>query len=673
MKPLMNKSDVPVVVTMALPYANGDIHLGHMVEAVQTDMYVRTQRMAGRKTIYVCADDTHGTPIELNARAQGITPEELIGKAHENHVRDYAAFGISFDTYHSTNSEENRHWAEWIFQQIDAQGGIRQREVEQFYCEHDKRFLPDRLIKGTCPKCGAEDQYGDVCEKCGSTYDPEDMKNPYCTLCGNSPVLKKSTHFFVDLAEGADFLTEYLNRPGVLQQEMKNFVMQWVKEGLKEWCISRDAPYFGFKIPGTKDKYFYVWLDAPVGYIAATHKWCKDNGEDIASYWYENSTSEVVHFIGKDITYFHTLFWPYMLKKSGLKLPSKLFIHGFLSVEGEKMSKSRGTFILADKFVRSVTHPEAAQFLRLYYATKLSNNTNDLDFNIQEFISRTNTMLVNNIGNFQNRTFTFLQKFFSSTVPSSGWDETMAAEAKDTVAVVKTAMEEVRYKDATERIYAFGNQCNKYFQDQEPWKLVKENMAQAEEVMVTCVNLVKTLAVLLKPIIPEVVSRMETTFDAHFTWEDGLFSSALAGRSFKGVEKLVTPLEEEHFAALYTPEVSDDAPVEPEEELIDFSDFLKVKLRIGEVRDAEKIRKSKKLLKLVVLDGYKERQIIAGIGQSYSAEELVGKRIVFVSNLKPAKLMGHLSEGMLLAAENSKGELSYLESSRDFPAGTFIS
>ncbi|MGM0462488.1 MAG: methionine--tRNA ligase [Fibrobacterota bacterium] len=674
------KNNTPLVLTMALPYANGDIHLGHMVEAVQTDIYARSQRMNGRRVVFACADDTHGTPIELSAKSQNIRPEELIARARENHMRDYAAFDISFDMYHSTNSEENREWAEWIFTQIDAQGGIHQKEVEQYYCEHDARFLPDRLIKGTCPKCTAEDQYGDVCEKCGTTYEPEDLEDPYCVLCKNKPVLKTSEHFFVDLKEGTDFLRSYLEREGVLQREMKNFVMHWIDEGLKEWCISRDAPYFGFKIPGTEDKYFYVWLDAPVGYISATHKWCKENGEDIRDYWYEDSNSEIVHFIGKDITYFHTLFWPYMLKKSRLKLPSRIFIHGFLSVEGEKMSKSRGTFILANTFVTRSQHPDAAEFLRLYYATKLSNNTTDLDFNISEFVTRTNTTLVNNIGNFQNRTFTFLKKYFDSTVPGAAWNSDMARAAERTVDEVRTAFEQVRYRDAMDAIHAFGNRCNKYFQDSAPWKLVKSDTPGAgEEVMVTCVNLVKTLGTLLKPVVPSIAARIEEIFGCEFTWESGGFSKALGGKYLQSPQKLVVPLEETHFDSLYettqgnTADSPNQTAEEPTKKQIEFSDFEKVQLRVGEIISAEKIKKSRKLLKLAVTDGFATRQIIAGIALSYSPDELLRKRVVFVCNLKPAKLMGHISEGMILAAENAAGDLSLVTTDRDFLPGSGIS
>ncbi|MGM0443575.1 MAG: methionine--tRNA ligase [Fibrobacterota bacterium] len=671
MSRLDRSDESPLVVTMALPYANGDIHLGHMVEAVQTDIFVRAQRMTGRQTIYVCADDTHGTPIELNARKQGITPEELVSRAQENHERDYAAFDISFDTYHSTNSDENRRWAEWIFRRIDEEGGIIQKEVEQYYCEHDSRFLPDRLIKGTCPKCGAQEQYGDVCEKCGMSYDPEDLAEPRCTLCGNAPVLKTSEHFFVDLAGGEQFLRDYL-RSGVLQKEMRNFVENWIDDGLKQWCISRDEPYFGFKIPGTENKYFYVWLDAPVGYIASTQKWCDDNGVDIDTLWRKDSSSEVVHFIGKDITYFHTLFWPYMLNMAELKLPSRIFIHGFLTVEGEKMSKSRGTFILADKYVNTVKHTDAAEFLRLYYASKLSGGSGDLDFNIDEFISRINTTLVNNVGNFGNRTFTFLKKYFENTVPDADWDKDMDRDAADTLEKVYEALTEVRYRTAVDLIYAFGNRCNKYFQDAAPWKLIKEDdRTEVNRVMVTCVNLVKTLGTMLKPIVPGITARLERAFDTEFSWKSGLFDGALRGRTFAQPEKLVSPLEKEMFDNLY--EADTPAAEAPVEEQIEFDDFMKVKMRVGRVLSAEKIKKAKKLLKLQVDDGYGTRQIIAGIATHYTPEELTGAKVVFVSNLKPAKLMGHLSEGMLLAAENGDGELSYLSPSKDFEAGTPIS
>ncbi len=661
-------STKPLIVTMALPYANGDIHLGHMVEAVQTDIFVRAQKMGGRKTRFVCADDTHGTPIELNAHRQGITPEELIGRAWDNHTRDYASFGIGFDIFYTTNSEENKHWASDIFEKMKAKNLVNKKTIEQFYCEHDKRFLPDRFIKGICPKCGAEDQYGDVCEKCNSTYEPMDLKEPACVLCGNEPHPKTSEHFFVDLAQREDFLRNYLTTDGVLKDDMQNFVMNWVDGGLKEWCISRDGPYFGFKIPGTEDKYFYVWLDAPVGYISSTEKLCKELGENVNDYWSEDADAEVIHFIGKDIVYFHTLFWPVMLDAAELKLPSKIFVHGFLTVEGEKMSKSRGTFILAQDYAEKVKHPDATQFLRLYYAAKLSGGTADLDFNVEEFVNKINSTLINNIGNFRNRTSTFLTKpAFNNIVPDVNWDEAIAQEAADATDFVRNAIEQGNYRAAVDRIHALGGIANKYFNDTEIWKVVKSDTALANEIMVTCVNLIRTLGTLIKPILPEIVTRIEAQFDETFTWDSGVF--AIRGKELNRADKLALPLETEMFDELYVAAPVEEVKPEPEEEQIEFGDFLNVKMRVGTILSAEKMKKSKKLLKIQLNDGYKTRQIMSGIFPSYEPEQLVGKKVVFVSNLKPAKLMGELSEGMILAAENESGELALVTVDKDFEAG----
>ena len=330
------------LVTMALPYANGDIHLGHLLEAVQTDIFVRYQKLRGNHVVFVCADDTHGTPIELSAIKRNITPDELIAQAHKDHVRDYAGFNIGFDIFSTTNSDENRVYAELIFENLKKNGLVVEREINQYYCEHDKRFLPDRFIAGTCPKCKSPKQYGDVCESCGATYEPTDLGDPHCVVCGKPPVMRQSRHFYVQLSKCEQFLRDFLAQPGVLQDDMRNFVTTWINDGLREWCVSRDGPYFGFKIPGTDNKFFYVWLDAPIGYLSSTDRWCKDNGRKVEEYWAPRSGTRIVHFIGKDIVYFHALFWPVMLKNSNFNLPSTIFVHGFLNIGGEKMSKIAG-------------------------------------------------------------------------------------------------------------------------------------------------------------------------------------------------------------------------------------------------------------------------------------------------------------------------------------------
>ncbi len=668
-KKIDEKQPKRLLVTMALPYANGDIHLGHLVEAVQTDVYVRFKKMVGQETIYVCADDTHGTPIELNAMKRGITPEQLIDEAWKNHSRDYASFSIDFDIFYSTNSPENRKWSELVFQRMQEKNLVEKKVIEQYYCESCGRFLPDRFISGTCPKCGANDQYGDVCESCGATYDPVDLKNPKCVTCGEVPVLKSSEHFFVQLATAEPFLRKYLNETNVLQDDMKNFVMHWIDDGLKEWCISRDGPYFGFEIPGTTNKYFYVWLDAPIGYIASTEKWCNDNNRQTLDFWGEDAPSEIVHFIGKDIVYFHILFWPVMLQAASLKLPSREFVHGFLTVEGEKMSKSRGTFILAKDFVDSVKHPFACEYLRFYYGAKLTNNTADIDLNVEEFCNKVNTILVNNIGNLHHRTSIFLERFFESKVPDVAWDRAMAEQVEKIAGEIKGHFENVEFKAVIEKVQALGSMGNKYYQDTKPWELVKSDKEKAAIVMVTCVNLVKACAVFLKPFIPNLTTKFEKQYNTTFAWSDYTFS--VKGCPLGKTEKIVMPLEQKELAILSgkknTPESS-----EKEETVISIEDFHKVKLQIGAVKAAERVEKADKLLKLVVDDGKRERQIVAGIAKSYTPEEIVGKKVVFVANLKPAKIRGLTSEGMILAAIKRK-KMCVITPDNDMPAGAQVS
>jgi methionyl-tRNA synthetase len=668
-----NEAGSPIVVTAALPYANGDIHLGHIVEAVQTDVFVRFQKMLGRTVRFMWSDDTHGTPIELAARRRGITPEALIGEAWQNHVRDYKSFSIDYDIFYTTNSPENQKYAELIFSKLQEKGLVVEREIEQYYCDHDKRFLPDRFIKGTCPKCGAVDQYGDVCEVCGTTYAPEDLKDARCMICNAAPQLKKTRHFFVQLGKREQFLREYLNSTGVLQDDMRNFVEHWIDEGLKEWCISRDGPYFGFKIPGTTDKYFYVWLDAPIGYLSSTAKWCADHGEDVNTYWGKNAPGRVVHFLGKDIVYFHTLFWPVMLDAADFKLPSSIFVHGFLTVQGEKMSKSRGTFILADDFAQKVSHPTACEYLRFYYGAKLANNTADIDLNTEEFCSRVNTTLANNFGNLHNRTFVFLDRYFGGKVPDAAWDAGMAETVAKLGEEIAGHFERVEYKSAVEKIHSLGNLGNKYFQDSKPWELIKSDPAKAAEVMVSCANLIKALAVFLKPFIPNIVARIEEQLGMKFKWSCHRFS--LRNVPVNKLEKVVLPIERSHFdgllgaAAPAVPAENTKAPAVP---LIDIEDFGKVQLRIGKVKSAERVENSDKLLKLKVDSGDGERQIIAGIGKFYAPEQMVGRQVVFVANLKPATLMGQTSEGMVLAATKGK-KLVLLTPDGEIPAGAKVS
>jgi len=656
------------LITEALPYANGDIHLGHLLEAVQTDIFVRFQKLRGNRVVYVCADDTHGTPIELAALRSGIAPEQMIADTWKRHVADYAAFSIGFDIFYTTNSPENRAYAELIFKKLGEAGLIVEREITQYYCEHDKRFLPDRFVTGVCPKCKAEKQYGDVCDACGSTYEPTELGDPRCIICAKPPVLKKSTHFFVQLAKCEPFLRNYLARPGVLSAEMKNFVQHWIDGGLKEWCISRDGPYFGFKIPGTDNKYFYVWLDAPIGYLSSTEKWCADHGEKTGRFWDAASDARLVHFIGKDIVYFHALFWPVMLFNAGFKLPSRLFVHGFLSVGGEKMSKSRGTFILAREFAEKVKHPQAAEYLRFYFASRLSSGPDDIDLNKDEFCMRVNTVLANNIGNLCNRTFVFCQRYFGGRAPDTAWDGAIERLVAGAAPGIESDFDNVEYKSAIEKIQALGTAGNKYYQDSQPWASIKTDPDAAAGVMVTCVNMIKALAVFLKPIVPALTASIEKQLGCTVAWTDWRFS--LRNHALGPVDKLAVPIEPSAFDALLA-EVP-RAPANEGPPQIDIEQFKQVDLRVATVLAAEPVAKSNKLLKLQIDLGGEKRQVVAGIAQHYKPEEVVGRTIVVVANLKPARLMGETSQGMLLAA-NAGGKLVLLKPDGDAPPGARVS
>ncbi|MCL2183315.1 MAG: methionine--tRNA ligase [Chitinispirillia bacterium] len=550
--PLNDNERKRILITSALPYANGDIHLGHLLEAVQTDIFARYNRLRGREVLYVCADDTHGTPIELSAMRQGITPEELIDKARESHIKDYSGYNISFDIYYTTNSDENRHYAELIYENLRKNGLVIEKEINQYYCEHDKRFLPDRFIVGICPRCKAPKQYGDVCEACGATYEPIDIIDPACGICGNTPVMRSSTHIYVELAKREEFLREFINRPGVLQSDMRNFVKTWIDEGLKEWCISRDGPYFGFKIPGTENKFFYVWMDAPIGYLSSTERYCKDHGGSAMDYWKKGAPAEIVHFIGKDIVYFHALFWPVMLDNSDFAVPASLRIHGFLNIQGEKMSKSRGTFILAREYLEKISHPQAAEFLRFYYGSKLSPVSADLDLNKDELITRVNTTLANNIGNLHHRSMVFCERYFDNSIPQAKWDDSVASQVESAAAEIAGWYESGDYKLAVEKIHALGSVGNKYFQDSKPWESIKAgDKDAAAAVIVTCVNLIKALIVYLKPMTPGLSAAFERQLSLQLTWDDYRFS--LSGHKISAIEKLIIPLEDSHLSALFTP------------------------------------------------------------------------------------------------------------------------
>src|SRR5712672_42387 len=492
-----------LLVTHALPYANGSLHLGHLVESVQTDVFVRAMKAMGKECRFICADDTHGTPIEISARKAGVPPEQWIERIHREHAEDYRAFDIDFDLFYSTHSPENEQYARRIFEALRKDGAIDKRDVLQMYCGVDKRFLPDRYIRGECPVCGTKDQYGDSCENCGSTYEPTELKNPRCAICGNMNLERRSSpHYFVRLSKYQDFLRAWTGEPGRLQPEIRNFVGKWLAEPLRDWDISRDAPYFGFKIPGESDKYFYVWIDAPVGYLSSTDKWCKDHGRRVEEFWGPDADCDVVHFIGKDIVYFHTLFWPAMLHASGWKVPAQVHVHGMLTVEGTKMSKTRGTFINAREYLDAGLDPE---WLRYYFAANLGPTPSDLDLSIAEMKNRVNGELLNSVGNLANRSLSILWKSLSGKLgllPADGeaadlWNRASLARANAMQAYLR-----VDSRAAVQAALELAGAANERLQRKQPWKTIATDPEAARRELTLAVNVARIVAAMLEPVVP---------------------------------------------------------------------------------------------------------------------------------------------------------------------------
>ena len=647
----------PLLITSALPYANGSIHLGHLVEYIQTDIFVRFLKMTGQDVVYMCADDTHGTPIEINARRAGITPEALISRYYDEHQRDFADFHIAFDCFYSTNSPENRRHSEYIFEQLRQQGHIVTRLVAQYYCEKDQRFLPDRFIRGTCPNptCRATEQYGDVCEVCGLTYNPTDLQDPHCAICGSTPVLRESLHYFFTLSAYEPFLREWVNTPGRLQPEVRRFIETWLNEGLRDWDVSRDGPYFGFKIPGEENKYFYVWLDAPVGYIATTEKFCQESGRDFDAYWH-NPKARIYHIIGKDIVYFHTLFWPAMLKGAGYTLPSRVLVHGFLTVNGEKMSKTRGTFVNARTYLDHLD----PQYLRYYYATKLNGQPDDLDLSLEDFVNRVNAELVNKIANLVSRVVPFVTRQFAGRLGRlSPQVQPLIDEIRVRLPRIRESYERLEFNRAMQEIVGIADLANKYFQDTAPWDVVKHDPQAAQAICTFAVNCCRTVATLLKPVLPKYAAAVEAILRVPAVTFDEAAGFDLQEHEIGPFHRLVERVESQRIEAMLAASVTDleakpqetrTAAVDEIAPPISFDEFAKVDLRVATVLQAEAVAGADKLLRLRVDIGREERTIFAGIRQSYAPEELIGKQVIVVANLQPRKMRFGVSEGMLLAA-----------------------
>ena len=653
-------SDRKILVTSALPYANGPIHLGHLVEYIQTDIWVRFQKQRGNLCYFVCADDTHGTPIMLKADREGITPEELIAQVGKEHLADFTAFGVAFDNYHSTHSEENKTFSELIYTRLRDAGHISSRTITQAYDPVKNMFLPDRFIKGDCPKCGATEQYGDGCEACGATYSPTELKNAVSAISGEKPIEKDSVHYFFNLADFTAMLSDW-TQAGHLQPEVRNKLAEWLDGGLQQWDISRDAPYFGFEIPDAPGKYFYVWLDAPIGYMASFKSLCDKQLLNFDEFWSTENDTELYHFIGKDIIYFHALFWPAMLSGSNFRTPTAIFAHGFLTVNGEKMSKSRGTFITARTYLDHL-NPE---YLRYYFAAKLSAGVDDIDLNFDDFSQRVNSDLVGKVVNIASRCSGFINKRFANTLSAECSETDLFLEfvnANETIAAFYEARE---FGKAMREIMALADKANQYIDEKKPWLVAKQEGQDAllHEICSVGINLFRLLAVYLKPVIPVLATEAERFLNIESQmWPTN--SQPLLNHTVNDFKPLMTRVDADKIAAIVEASkenlektaspiqaaVVKEKQFEPIAELVDFNDFAKLDLRIAKIIKADAMEGSDKLLHLTVDIGDEVRTIFAGIKSAYAPEDLEGRLTLVIANLAPRKMRFGTSEGMVLSA-----------------------
>ena len=645
----MSDSPRKILVTSALPYANGSPHMGHLVEYIQTDIWVRFQKLRGHDCIYVCASDAHGTPIMLAARELGITPEELTEGFSREFVNDFADFGIEFDNYHTTHSPENEEIVGRMYKALRDSGDIYTRTIEQSYDEKEGMFLPDRFVKGTCPRCKSEDQYGDACEVCGATYAPEDLIDPVSVLSGTPPVKRESEHYFFRLSEYEDKLRDWM-QVAALDKNVIAKLDEWFDAGLQDWDISRDAPYFGFRIPGTEDKYFYVWLDAPVGYMASFKNLCdRTDGLEFDTYWNADSDAEVYHFIGKDIMYFHTLFWPAVLKGAGFRAPTSVYAHGFLTVNGQKMSKSRGTFIKARTYLDNL-NPE---FLRYYYAAKLGPTIEDIDLNLDDFIARVNSDLVGKLINIASRCAGFINKRFDGQLSDKLADEGLFAEFADASETIAAHYENREYSKAMRLIMALADNANRYIDERKPWVMVKDEN-RLPEVQLVCtqgINMFRSLMIYLSPVIPVVADDARAFLNEDdWQWQDA--SSPLLDKTLPKFKPLLTRVDADQVQRIVeqSKESTPVAEAETEDEFISIDDFMKVDLRIARIVHADPVEGADKLLALSLDLGDQQRNVFAGIKSAYDPATLVGRHVIVVANLAPRKMRFGVSEGMVLAA-----------------------
>ena len=662
-----------ILVTCALPYANGSIHLGHMLEHVQADIWVRYQRLRGNEVHFICADDAHGTPIMLKAQQMGVEPEQMIAEVSKEHQADFAGFDINFSNYHSTHSPENRELASFVYTQLKDKGFITSRTISQLFDPEKEMFLPDRFVKGTCPKCKAEDQYGDNCDNCGETYSPTDLINPKSAVSGATPIMKDSEHFFFDLPQFEDMLKAW-TKSGALQDETSNKMQEWFESGLQQWDISRDAPYFGFEIPGETGKYFYVWLDAPIGYMGSFKNLCdKRDDLDFDEFWNKDSSTELYHFIGKDIVYFHSLFWPAMLDGAGFRKPNNVFVHGYVTVNGAKMSKSKGTFIKAGTYLNHLD-PEC---LRYYYAAKLNNRIDDLDLNLEDFTQRVNSDVVNKIVNLASRNAGFIAKRFDGMLSEKFAEPELYAEFVGAATRIGDLYENREYSRAIREITALADKANQYVDEKAPWVVAKQEGKDQElqEICTVGINLFRVLMAYLKPVMPKLTERTEAFLNETLTWES--IETPLTNHEVTKFKALFNRIDPAHVAAMVEASkeeaAADKAAIEaaqpavspltaePIEAEIEFDDFAKIDMRIAKIVSCEAVPKADKLLKFQLDIGGEMRQVFSGIKSAYTPEELVGKMTVMVANLKPRKMKFGMSEGMILAAGPGGKDLWILE------------
>lgn len=662
-----------ILVTSALPYANGSIHLGHLLEHIQMDIWTRFQKLRGHQCFAVCADDAHGTPVMLKAQELGITPEEMVAQTRAEHHQDLLDFHVDYDNYYVTHSDENRELSELIYNRLNDAGYISKRTIEQLYDPEKTMFLPDRFVKGTCPKCGAEDQNGDSCDVCSATYSPTELKDPRSVVSGAKPILKESEHYFFDLPQFKDMLEDWLNS-GAIQAEMVNKLKEWFDGGLQQWDISRDAPYFGFEIPNAPGKYFYVWVDAPVGYMASFKNFCSQHDVDFDDFWQKGADTELYHFIGKDITYFHCLFWPAMLEGAGFRKPTGVNVHGFITVNGAKMSKSKGTFIKGRTFLEHLD-PE---YLRYYYASKLNDAVTDIDLNFEDFVQKVNSDLVGKVVNIASRCAGFISKRYNATLSTNTFDEALLKEFHDAADGIADAYENRRFNKAIRDIMALADKANQFIDAQAPWVTVKDETKQQQthDVCSLGIELFRLLMLYLKPVLPKLAEKAEAFIGTELTWPE--INTSLFGKRINKFKPMLQRVDQKKVEALIEASkenlqptnpntqvqtVDEDSPLakDPISPEISFDDFAKLDLRIAKIAKAEHVEGADKLLRLQLDLGGETRQVFAGIKSAYQPEELTGKLTVMVANLAPRKMRFGLSEGMVLAAGPGGSDLWVLE------------